>query len=206
MINQLKAKLENRQDLLKIADIIDQGASVLDLGSGEGVFLKLLRESRNIRGVGLEIDQQKIAACIENDVNVIQSDLNTGLHFGDKSFDFVVLSQTLQAVQRPDMLLMEMLRVGRKGVVSLINIGYLKSRLQLTFGGVMPKTRTLPYQWYNTPNIHLCTVLDFRNLCRELEIEIIREIPLGGYSPLMRLMPNLFAPLSLFIIQRNSDR
>lgn len=186
-----------------MVDIIPPNSAVLDLGCGEGTFLRLLKESKNVRGVGLEIKQDNILKCIANGVNVIQSDLNTGLHFNDNSFDFVILSRTLQAVDRPDRLLAEMLRVGRKGIISLINIGYYRARLQLTLGGKMPRTKILPAQWYSTENIHLCTVKDFRELCREKEIKITREIPLGGTAKILRhINPNLFAPLVLFVVER----
>jgi methionine biosynthesis protein MetW len=203
MINRLKEKLAKRPDLLKMAEIITDKASVLDLGCGSGSFLCLLREIKQIRGVGLEIDQEKITECIANGVNVIQSDLNTGLHVSDESFDFVVLSRTLQAVDRPDLLLKEILRVGRKGIISFINIGYYKARLQLAFGGKMPKTKILPSQWYDTSNIHLCTIDDFRALCNEMNVKIIEEIPLG-HKPawMMKLMPNMFAPISIFVVER----
>jgi methionine biosynthesis protein MetW len=203
MINSLKEKLAKRPDLLKMADIITDNASVLDLGCGSGSFLRLLRASKQIRGVGLEMNQDKIIECIANGVNVIQSDLNTGLHFSDDSFDFVVLSRTLQAVGRPDLLLSEMLRVGRKGVISFINIGYYRARLQMIFRGRMPETKILPSLWYNTDNIHLCTMNDFRALCKELNVKITEEIPLG-HKPawMMKMRPNLFAPICLFVVER----
>jgi methionine biosynthesis protein MetW len=152
----------------------------------------------------LEVDQEKISECINNGVNVIQSDLNTGLHFSDNSFDFVVLSRTLQAVNRPDLLLQEILRVGNKGIISFINIGHYRARLQLALGGRMPKTKILPSQWYDTENIHLCTIADFRALCHELNVKITQEIPLG-HEPgwLVKLMPNLFAPIAIFVVESN---
>jgi methionine biosynthesis protein MetW len=204
MIKMLREKLNNRPDLLKIAEIIADKASVLDLGCGSGSFLRLLREVKHIRGVGLEVDQEKISECINNGVNVIQSNLNTGLHFSDNSFDFVVLSRTLQAVDRPDLLLREILRVGNKGIISFINIGHYRARLQLAFGGRMPKTKILPSQWYDTENIHLCTIADFRALCHELNVKITQEIPLG-HEPgwLVKLMPNLFAPIAIFVVESN---
>ena len=203
MINALKEKLAKRPDLLQMAEIITDKSSVLDLGCGSGSFLRLLRMIKQIRGVGLEVDQEKISECIDNGVNVIQSDLNTGLHFSDNSFDFVVLSRTLQAVDRPDLLLREILRVGNKGIISFINIGYYRARLQLAFGGKMPKTKILPSQWYDTENIHLCTIDDFRALCREMNIKITQEIPLG-HKPgwMMNLMPNLFAPIAIIVVER----
>lgn len=203
MISTLKEKLAKRPDILKMTEIITDQASVLDLGCGDGSFLLLLSKMKQIRGVGLEVDQDKIIQCIANGVNVIQSDINTGLHFADKSFQYVVLSRTLQAVDRPDLLLKEILRVGHKAIISFINIGYYRARLQLAFGGKMPKTKLLPSQWYDTENIHLCTIDDFRALCCGLQVKIIEEIPLG-HKPawIMQLMPNLFAPMAVFVIEQ----
>ena len=130
--------------------------------------------------------------------------MNNGLkEFPDKSFDYVVLSQTLQAVKRPDQLLEEMMRVGKKTIVSIINIGYYSSRFQIMFLGKMPVTEDLPHYWYNTPNIHLGTIRDFRNLCKEKKLNIVSEIPIGVFHEnlLAKLMPNLFAPTCVFVIE-----
>jgi methionine biosynthesis protein MetW len=204
MVKQLRQKLSRRPDLTAIADILPQEVRVLDLGCGDGSFLKLLNVEKKIKGVGLELDQDKIIESIENGINVIQADLNDGLQFDDDVFDFVVLSQTLQAVNRPDRLLQEMLRVGRKGIVSFINIGYYKARFQLTFKGTMPETKTLPHRWYDTPNIHLGTIKDFRSLCEHTSIKIVKEIPLAGKNKfLARFAPNLFALTCVFVIARD---
>jgi methionine biosynthesis protein MetW len=178
---------------------------ILDLGCGNGSLLKLLGEEKNVKGLGLEISEKKILECVSNGVPVVHADLDEGLReFADKSFDFVVLSQTLQALLRPDKALEEMVRVGKKGIISLINLGYFKARLQLTFNGQMPVTKTLPMKWYNTENTHLSTIWDFRNLCKERNIRILEEIPLGHKNnTLANLWPNIFAPTCVFVIAQS---
>lgn len=203
MTDNARNELTLRPDLLIIADIITEGSSVLDLGCGNGALLHMLRSEKNIYGCGVEISQPKILECVKKGVPVLHSNLNDGLsEFSDNSFDFVVLSQTVQAVQRPDKLLEDMMRVGRKGLVSFMNIGYLPARLQLFFKGKMPVTKTLPHAWYNTPNIHLATICDFRDLCREKDLKIIKEIPFGErFNLLASSCPNLFAPTCVFVIE-----
>jgi methionine biosynthesis protein MetW len=204
MLDKSKQELQSRADLLIIADLIGKNTSVLDLGCGNGNLLHILKSEKNIYACGLEISQDKILECVSKGVPVIHSDLNDGLsEFSDDSFDFVVLSQTIQAVQRPDNLLEDMIRVGKKGIVSFLNIGYFPSRFQLTFSGKMPITNDLPDQWYNTQNIHLATIRDFRNLCREKGFKITKEIPFGGnWNILAKCCPNMFAPTCVFIIEK----
>ena len=201
-----RKELQSRPDLLIIADQIPEGSSVLDLGCGNGYLLRLLKKERDIYGCGVEISQDKILECVNTGVSVLHGDLNDGLtEFADNSFDFVVLSQTIQSVQRPDLLLEGMMRVGKKVIISFLNIGYITARMQLIFYGRMPVTPELPNSWYNTPNIHLATIRDFRNLCREKEIEIEDEIPFGGgFGFLARLWPNMFATASVFVIGSSS--
>jgi methionine biosynthesis protein MetW len=141
-----------------------------------------------------------------SDLFVLHDDLDGGLgSYPDKSFDYVILSQTLQAVRRPDLLLKDMVRVGQKAVVSLINIGYIRARLQIALEGVMPVTSSLPHKWFDTKNIHLSTICDFRNLCADLDFNIEKEVPLGYHShALARLWPNIFAPTCVFVISRQS--
>ena len=203
MSDDARQELTSRPDLLIIADIITEGASVLDLGCGNGNLLHMLRCEKNIYACGVEISQSKIIECVKKGVPVLHGDLNDGLsEFSDNSFDFVVLSQTVQAVKRPDKLLEDMMRVGRKGLVSFMNIGYLSARLQLTFKGRMPVTRTLPDTWYDTPNIHLATIRDFRDLCRKKNLKITKEIPFGEkFNLLANCYPNLFAPTCVFVIE-----
>ena len=153
-----------------------------------------------------QIDEEKVIACAGRGVPVIQANLDEGLpDFPDLSYDFVILSRTLQAVKRPDLLLDEMFRVGRTGIVSFINFGHCSARLQLLFGD-MPETKTLPWKWFDTPNIHLATIADFRRLCREKEIRILHEIPLSTQSDplawLANIWPNMFASTCVFILEK----
>jgi len=200
---EARKELSDRPDLLIIADLIKEGASVLDLGCGNGNLLHLLRSEKGIYPCGVEISQEKILECVRKGVPVVHGDLNEGLgDYADKSFDHVVLSQTIQAVQRPDLLLEDMMRVGREVLISILNIGCLSARSQLFFKGRMPVTGSLPSPWYDTPNIHLATIKDFRELCRLKKAEIIREIPFGSASsPLASVAPNLFAPTCVFVIR-----
>jgi len=204
MPEQAKERLSRRPDLLEIFRLIPAGARVLDLGCGNGDLLFLLRMEKGAYGCGVEISQENILACVAAGVPVLHGDLNQGLvDFPDQSFDVVVLSQTLQAVARPDRLLEEMARVGRRVLISFINIGHWHARWQLLSRGRMPVTPTLPHQWYDTPNTHLGTLLDFRALCAAKGLRIIREVPLGQRSRLRaRLWPNLFAPTCVFEVER----
>ena len=168
--------LEGRADLDAIAAWVQPGASVLDLGCGEGLLLKYLMQSREVRGYGIEISDANVLACVKNGVNVIQSDLETGLAgFDAGSFDYVILSQTLQAMRHTEEIIMEMLRVGRQGIVSFPNFGYWPQRLQI-LRGHMPISDVLPYLWYNTPNVHLCTIADFDDFCAGHGVHIIERI------------------------------
>ncbi len=193
-----------RADLAIIADWIEPGSSVLDLGCGDGDLLHHLKQEKQVDGYGLEINDTNLETCIARKINVIQSDLNEGLnqYFSDDSFDYVVMSQTLQATQHPELLIDEMLRVGKQGIVTFPNMGYWKGRLQLGIGGYMPVTKSLPNAWYNTPNIHLCTVRDFENLCRQHDITLLKSTFVDHThrksSLLMRLFPNLFGQIAVY--------
>jgi len=193
--------LLSRPDYAIIAEWIRPGSRVLDLGCGDGLLLGHLRRAKQVAGYGLEIDDEKITACIRSGINVIHTDLNQGLsEFDDDSFDYVVLSLTLQAMHRPDLLLTEMMRVGTEGIVTFPNFGYWRSRVQLA-AGRMPVTKSLPHQWYNTPNIHLCTLRDFEDLCRSLHIRTLerRAVDRAHKSSLgLRLLPNLLGEIALY--------
>lgn len=195
-----------RPDLSIIADWIRPGSRVLDLGCGDGTLLAWLAETKQASGYGIEIDDDDITECIRNGINVIHMDLNEGLsEFDDDSFDYVVLSLTLQAMRRPDRILREMMRVGTEGIVTFPNFGHWLNRLQITFGGRMPLTRVLPEPWYQTPNIHLCTLRDFEQLCHAKGIEILqRKVVNSAHrtGPLMHLLPNLFAEIALYRFRR----
>lgn len=196
--------MKERFDLSIIGRAIVPGAKVLDLGCGDGSFLRRLREEKNIRPLGIEFDPNLVALAIANGVPVIQGDLNGRLDFaGDRSYDYVVLSRTLQELRRPDELLREIVRVGRRGLVSFINFGYWQCRFQLLLTGRMPKNREIPYEWYNTPNIHFGTIMDFRELCGALSIRIIRETPLcAERGAMVRILPNFFAPGCVFELEK----
>ncbi len=193
-----------RVDLQIISDWIPDGASVLDLGCGNGTLLNHLQE-RKVTGYGLEIDNSKFADCLRAGINVIQADLDEGLsQFADQSFDYVILSQTLQAIKRPDFLLQEIMRVGRHGIIGFPNFGHWQCRWQLSLGGHMPVSKSLPNHWFDTPNIHLCTIRDFEQLCRDNQFNIIsRSVVNHEYKDTLaiRLLPNLFGETAVYLVQ-----
>ena len=186
-----------RADLDAIVRWVPQGARVLDLGCGDGALLRALWQQREAPGYGVEIDDGKVIACVANDVNVLQVDLESGLSlFADASFDCVILSLTLQAVHRTEAVLREMLRVGREAIVSFPNFGHWSARLQV-MQGRMPVSASLPYEWYETPNVHHCTITDFEDLCRRLEIRIRERLVLHEGRP-VSVMPNLLGSLAVY--------
>jgi methionine biosynthesis protein MetW len=190
-----------RQDFAIIADWVKLGAKVLDLGCGDGSLLAFLRGALEVRGYGVEKDDTNILACMGNGIDVIQMDLEAGLSgFEAQSFDTVILSQTLQAVQNTEEIVHEMLRVGREAIVTFPNFGYWHHRLQL-IGGRMPVSENLPYQWYDTPNVHLCTINDFENFCAKHNIRISeRRVLTDGRA--VKFMPTLMGSLAMYRVQR----
>jgi methionine biosynthesis protein MetW len=190
-----------RPDFAAIAEWIPKGASVLDLGCGDGSLLRYLKETRAVRGYGVEISDMDIVSCIANGVNVIQNDLDSGLSdFEDGAFDFVILSQTLQATRHTEALIQEMLRVGREGIVSFPNFGYWQSRLNVLLGN-MPVSKELPYQWYDTPNVHLCTLNDFDSFCQKYCVSITdRSVMTAGRE--VGFLPNLLGSTAVYRFQR----
>ena len=194
---------QRRHDLEVIASAVAPGSKVLDLGCGDGIFLSKLKEQREAQVLGVEIDQDSIVRCIGNGVPVIQRDLNGDLSFlPDNSFDLAVLSHTLQETSRPDLLLKQIVRIGKRAAVSVINFGHWRCRLQVAFKGRMPRSTQMPFQWYDTPNIHFCTLKDFRELCANLDISILEEHPIPGRFPkLTGLFPNTFATVCVFILE-----
>ena len=200
---------ELRADLAIIADWIKEDSKVLDLGCGDGTLLAYLRDKRNVLGYGLEISPFNVEDCVDKNINVIQADLNDGLkaYFKDGSFDCVIMSQTLQATEKPDELIEEMLRVGGEGIVTFPNMAHWNARLQLGFKGVMPVTKNLPNQWFNTPNVHLCTLNDFEVLCNKHGIEILQRTVADHShrkgSWLMNMFPNLLGEIAIYRFCRN---
>lgn len=195
-----------RRDLAIIADLVAAGARVLDLGCGDGELLANLERDKRINGYGLEIDADMITSCIENGVNVIEQDLDAGLgNFPTDSFDLVVMTDTLQSVRRPDLMLSEMLRIGRECIVTFPNFGHWKCRLYLAAHGRMPVTEHLPNRWYDTPNIHLCTFADFERLCADMRLEVIgRFVVDEAYRnrQLINWFPNLFGSTAFYHLGR----
>lgn len=195
-----------RPDIELISEWIRPGSRILDLGCGDGALLAYLRDRRQVSGYGLEIDEDKITRCIQAGVNVIHTDLEAGLSdFDDASFDYVIMTQTLQAVQHTERLLDEMLRVGREGVVTFPNFGHWRCRLQLALGGRMPVVKTLPHAWYNTPNIHLFTICDFEQLCHDKGIQLLQCVVLDHahrFSPGLQFFPNLLGEVALYRLGR----
>jgi methionine biosynthesis protein MetW len=186
-----------RHDLNLIAQWIRPSSDVLDLGCGDGSLLGHLREARDCRGYGVEIDDELVAHCVRRGVNVIQSDLDSGLRmFADRMFDTVVLSQTLQAMRNTEGLLREMTRVARQGIVSFPNFGHWKHIVSIGLGR-MPVTPQMPYQWYDTPNIHLCTLKDFEILAAKLNLRITQRAVLAEGRP-VHVLPALRATLAIY--------
>lgn len=195
-----------RVDLDVILSYIKQDSHVLDLGCGDGTLLAHLRDKKNIMGVGLENDEEKITECIEKNINVVEQDLNEGLqHFDDNSYDVVIMTLAIQAMERPDHVLEEMLRIGKECIVTFPNFGHWRARWHLAIHGRMPVSDLLPYQWYDTPNIHFCTVRDFENLCREKNISVLnRDRVANGLisNPLCAIHPNLFSETAIYHLTR----
>lgn len=194
-----------REDLELISSWIKKNSRVLDLGCGDGSLLKMLKEQKNVTGYGIDYDISQIKLSLDNEINVMQLDLDDDLNdFKDDSFDYVVLAQSLQEIKNPEKLLKEMLRIGKEIIISFPNMGHWSARLQLFIGGKMPVTSELPHSWHNTPNIHLCTICDFENFCKENNF-IISKSSITSRSFLgnlmVKILPNLFGQVALFRIQ-----
>ncbi|KLT73629.1 methionine biosynthesis protein MetW [Neisseria arctica] len=187
-----------RDDLQLIYEWIPAGSRVLDLGCGDGELLSALVTYKQCSGYGVEIDTDSVIAAIGRGINVIQADLERGLQvFDDNSFDVIVLSQTIQAMQNTETILRDLTRVAKQAIVSFPNFGYWRNRLQIAFGGHMPVSERMPYQWYNTPNIHWCTLEDFDRLCAKNNIRVLERSVMAGSKRIEKL-PNLLGSLAFY--------
>ncbi len=197
-----------RFDLKTIASWIDYGSRVLDLGCGSGTLLHFLVQNKGVQGTGIEIDEEKVTQGILKGVNIIQGDINEEIKdYADNTFDYVVLSQTLQQVTRPAWLISEMLRVGKKGIVSFPNYSHYKNRLYFFLKGRAPISRELPYEWFDTPNIRRIGITDFKRFCKIFEFKIEREKNISTYhhqehGKVVRFFPNLFAIYGIFMLRK----
>ena len=183
-----------------IIDLIPEGAKVLELGCSGGELLSLLREEKNVNGHGLEIDDQAIYQCVAKGLSVLRGDIEQGLsEYRDKSFDFVIMDRTFQELKNPDKAVSESIRVGREAIITFPNFVYLGSRLQILLKGRVPVTSSLPYQWYDTPNLHFLGVSDFIDYCRTRKITIVHKAFISKGKNI-NILPNLFAEIALFAI------
>ena len=191
-----------------IAELIEKDKKVLDVGCADGTLMKFLKDNKNINIRGLEISKDKVQKCIAKGLTVIEGNAEKDLiQFPDKSFDYVVLSQTLQAFLNPELVINELLRVGKKAIVTIPNFGYWKIRLHLLTKGTMPITKTLPDEWYNTPNLHMCTIKDFVHFAKSRNFKIFKSIALSNenvssINDTNLGLKNLFADLGIFLIEK----
>jgi len=206
--NALRPTETSRVDLLLVADMVTPGARVLDIGCGDGTLLRLLAAKRGVDARGIELSQAGVNSCVAQGLAVIQGDADTDLvHYPDLAFDYAILSQTIQATYSPRHVIEQLLRIGRRAIVSFPNFGHWRVRTQLLFDGRMPRTDNLPDRWYDTPNIHLCTIKDFLGLCRDVGAKVERVAALNAYGTKLGVamplfMQNLFGEQAVFLLSR----
>jgi methionine biosynthesis protein MetW len=205
--NSVRAPDTQRVDLLVIAEMVVPGSRVLDVGCGDGTLLRLLADKKAVDGRGIELRHAGVSSCVAQGLAVIQGDADTDLaYYPDLAFDYAILSQTIQATHNPRLVLEQLLRIGKRAVVSFPNFGHWRVRTQLMFGGHMPRTDNLPESWHNTPNIHFCTIKDFLALCDDLGAKVERAVALNAYGTKLVSMPlfaqNLFGEQAVFLLSR----
>ena len=197
-----------KQEFQIISDLIEKNTRVLDVGCGDGTLMEYLKHNKEIDIRGIEISKDNVQKCLSKGLAVIEGDAEKDLlQFPDSSFDFVILSQTLQAFLSPEIVIKELLRVGKKAIVTIPNFGFWKVRLHLLFKGTMPVTKNLPNEWYNTPNLHVCTIKDFYNFCENREIKLDKSLALqneriSSINEFNLNVKNLSAELGIFLIER----
>lgn len=201
-----------RYDLKVIASWIEPGSKVLDLGCGEGTLLSHLRDTKQVKGIGIESNETKVISCINKGLSVLQGDINSEVKdYQDNAFDYVILSQTMQQVYAPDKLLCRLLRIGKRVIVSFPNFAYWTCRLQHLFAGTAPKTEQLPFDWYNSPNIRVISINDFRIFARQQNYAIIREVAIrtdhhDTKGTRVHLLPNLRATYDILLLEKKTPR
>ena len=197
-----------KEEFKVISELIDEKSRVLDVGCGDGILMEYLLKNKVVDVRGLEISKEKVKKCLSNGLAVVEGDAENDLkQFPDLSFDYVILSQTLQAFMSPENVIKDLLRVGKKVIVTIPNFGHWKIRVDLLFKGEMPITKNLPYEWYNTPNLHMCTIQDFYNFCNNKGINIFKTISLNGQKTSKITssnlkFKNLISELGIFFLEK----
>ena len=197
-----------KKEFIIISELIENDTRVLDVGCGDGTLMKYLKDEKNVDTRGLEISKNNVQNCTSKGLSVIEGNAEKDLHqFPNLSFDYVILSQTLQAFYNPEKVIDDLLRVANKAIVTIPNFGYWKVRMHLLFKGTMPITKTLPNEWYNTPNLHMCTIKDFFNFCSNKNIELYKSIALSSektstINKKNLIIKNLYSELGIFLIKK----